>query len=56
MLEKSSNISVKIDTRSVEAIEKALSAGAKIEIQPTRDGFRVYSIKRKEIAQINNTT
>ena len=56
MLEKSSRISVKIDTKSVEAIEQALSAGANIEIQPTRDGFRVYSIKRKEIAQINNTT
>ena len=47
---------VKIDIKSIEAIEKALTDGAKIEIQPTREGFKVFSIKRKEIAQINNTT
>ena len=38
-----------LDEKTIKAIESALSAKIRVEVVTTKDGIKVYEVKRKEI-------
>ena len=40
---------IKIDKETLEAIEKTLSKGDRVELIPVKDGVKAVEVKRKEI-------
>ena len=40
---------ITIDQATIKLILQALSQGEKVEIAPTKDGIKVFRVKRKEI-------
>ena len=45
---------IKIDKATLEAIEKTLSKGDRVELIPVKDGVKAVEVKRKEIKQTKN--
>lgn len=42
---------IKIDKATLEAIEKTLSKGDRVELIPVKNGLKVMQVKRKEICK-----
>lgn len=40
---------MKLDAQTVRALETILARGERAEIIPTKDGVRIYTIRRKEL-------
>lgn len=45
-----------MDKSTIEAIEKALAAGDRVEIIPNKEGYRVMRIHRKQIIKVEKPT
>ena len=47
---------MRIDPATLAASEKALSESTRVELTPVKGGVKIFQVKRREIAQLDNTT